>query len=70
MYQLAKWLRDNKTDYADAFQHAIDITPTDGNGTSKSDLDQIAPGLTYSNVDEILEFWITVPTKEKVDAQQ
>jgi len=67
LYELAKWLRDNKTEYADAFQHAIDITPTDGNGTSKSDLDQIAPGLTYFNVDEILEFWITVPTKDKVD---
>jgi len=67
LYELAKWLRDNKTEYADAFQHAIDITPTDGNGTSKSDLDQIAPGLTYSNVDEILEFWITIPTNDKVD---
>lgn len=67
LYQLAEWLRDNKKEHADAFQHAIDITPTDGNGVSKSDLDQIAPGLTYAQVDEILECWLQIPFEKRRD---
>jgi len=39
----------------EALQASIDITPTDGNGVKAGgDLAQIAPGLTYQDVDEIL----------------
>lgn len=67
VYELAEWLRDNKKEYVSAFQYAIDITPTDGNGTSDSDLDQIAPNLTYSDVDFILKKWVNLSMKTKLD---
>ena len=70
LYDLAKWLRENKKEHSDAFQHAIDLTPTDGNGTSKSDLDQIAPGLTYNDVDEILACWIHISLEDKINILQ
>lgn len=39
----------------DALTHAINITPTDGNAvTSGGDMDQIAPGYTYNEVDIVL----------------
>lgn len=67
VYELAKWLSVHKKEHYDAFKHAIDITPTDGNGTSVSDLDQIAPDLTYNDVDVILKKWIHLPLKTKLD---
>jgi len=46
----------NRANMITALQHAIKITPTDGNGVAAGgDLAQIAPGKTYSDVDEILQ---------------
>ena len=59
VYGLAKWINDNVYDgKSEALKGAIEITPTDGNGVSNSDMDQIAPGLTYKEVDEILQTWV------------
>ena len=59
VYELAKWINDNVYDgKSEALKGAIEITPTDGNGVSNSDMDQIAPGLTYKEVDEILQTWV------------
>lgn len=59
VYGLAKWINDNVYDgKSEALKAAIEITPTDGNGVSNSDMDQIAPGLTYNEVDEILQTWV------------
>ena len=42
-----------------ALQHAIDITPTDGNGVKEGgDLAQIAPGYTYFDVDKVLRKYL------------
>lgn len=59
IYELAQWI-NNKiyNGKSEALKAAIEITPTDGNGVSKSDMDQIAPGLTYKEVDEILQTWV------------
>lgn len=39
-----------------ALEHAIEITPTDGNGVnSLGDMGQIAPGYTYTEVDKVLQ---------------
>lgn len=44
--------------YSDAIQESVKLIPTDGNGVSSSDLEQIAPGFTYYDVDEILRLWV------------
>ena len=61
VYELAKWIRDNKYEKNSAqyiaLDKAINITPTDGNGVKEGgDLAQIAPGFTYSEVDKLLQF--------------
>lgn len=58
VYGLAQWLRENVYKGSEALKMAIEIVPTDGNGVSVSDLDQIAPGLTYEAVDEVLIAWL------------
>lgn len=59
VYELAKWINEHVYDgKSEALKAAIEITPTDGNGVSNSDMDQIAPGLTYKEVDEILQTWV------------
>lgn len=59
VYELAKWINEHVHDgKSEALKAAIEITPTDGNGVSNSDMDQIAPGLTYNEVDEILQTWV------------
>lgn len=54
-----------------ALRAAINIKPTDGNGVTEStnefqpssgDLDQIAPGYTYADVDKALKFFVYNPT--------
>ena len=54
-----------------ALRAAISIKPTDGNGVTEStnefqpssgDLDQIAPGYTYADVDKALKFFVYNPT--------
>ncbi len=62
VYELAKYMveyfKDN-TDAQNALKAAIDITPTDGLGISKSDLEQIG-GKDYYEVDEILIKLLTI----------
>lgn len=59
VYEFARYLYDNynfenKT-VKKSLERSINIIPTDGNGVmSGGDLAQIAPGLTYSQVDEVL----------------
>lgn len=70
VYELAKYLKDSynekgDTDKVEALKQGIEITPTDGNGVSNSDLDQIAPGLNYNQVDEILDVWVHLNDKVK-----
>ena len=62
----------NRSQFAEsALRAAINIKPTDGNGVTEStnefqpssgDLDQIAPGYTYADVDKALKFFIYNPT--------
>jgi NAD+ synthetase len=59
VYGLAKWLKDNVYKDSKALEAAIAIIPTDGNGVKAGgDLEQIAPGKTYDDVDEILYAWV------------
>lgn len=62
----------NRCQFAEsALRAAINIKPTDGNGVTEStnefqpssgDLDQIAPGYTYTDVDKVLKFIVYNPT--------
>lgn len=62
----------NRCQFAEsALRAAINIKPTDGNGVTEStnefqpssgDLDQIAPGYTYTDVDKALKFIVYNPT--------
>ena len=62
----------NRCQFAEsALRAAINIKPTDGNGVTEStnefqpssgDLDQIAPGYTYADVDKVLKFFVYNPT--------
>ena len=63
VYELARYLKDEYYKDTDneniikALEHAIEITPTDGNGVwGTGDLDQIMPGYTYADVDKVLQF--------------
>jgi len=60
VYELAKFIKDNIFKDSKALEAAINIIPTDGNGVSGSDLDQIMPGCTYNDVDSILIPWSTL----------
>lgn len=62
VYELAQYLKDAYSENGaneniiKALEHAINIAPTDGNGVlGSSDLDQIMPGYTYEDVDNILQ---------------
>lgn len=57
VYELAEWLNKNVYKDSEALKDSIALIPTDGNGVSNSDLDQIAPGCTYADVDKILKMW-------------
>lgn len=63
VYRLAKWMRDNIYKDSKALQAAIDITPTDGNGVSKSDMEQIMPNYTYAEIDHVLSKWTSLNPK-------
>ena len=68
VYGLAKWMNENLyQEKSEALKSAIEITPTDGNGVSSSDMEQIAPGCTYTEVDGILKNWVYLD-KEIQDA--
>ena len=65
VYELTKYMLDNVFKGSKALDVAIKITPTDGNGVSGSDLDQIMPGYTYADVDNILMPWVTLDNRIK-----
>ena len=67
VYALAQYMLENVYKESKALKAAIDITPTDGNGVSGSDLDQIMPGYTYTDVDSILMKWVTLDSRIKDD---
>lgn len=76
IYDLAKYLKrfywDNYRNMSNALSKAIELTPTDGNGVKAGgDLAQIAPGLTYDDVDEILQRYLDVKhLHDPVDTKQ
>lgn len=60
-YYASKCIHDgDKSDCkcSDAIHESAKLIPTDGNGVSSSDLEQIAPGYTYYDVDDILRRWV------------
>jgi NAD+ synthetase len=65
VYGLAEYMFNEVYKGSKALKAAIDITPTDGNGVSGSDLDQIMPGYTYTDVDAILMPWVTLDSRIK-----
>ena len=65
VYELAEYLYKNVYKDSKALKAAIEITPTDGNGVSKSDADQIMPGYTYSDIDTVLSTWNALSPKIK-----
>ena len=67
VYELAKYMLEKIYNSSKALESAIAITPTDGNGVSNSDLDQIMPGYTYYDVDSILIPWIGLDRRIKDD---
>jgi len=67
VYELANYLYNNVFKGSKALLHAMEITPTDGNGVSNSDLDQIMPGYTYYDVDKILMPWVGLDERIKED---
>jgi len=65
VYGLANYIYTEIYKGSKALKAAIDITPTDGNGVSNSDLDQIMPGYAYADVDKILMSWVTLDSRIK-----
>lgn len=65
VYELADYLYKNVFNDFKALKAAIEITPTDGNGVSKSDADQIMPGYTYNDIDIVLSTWDALSPKMK-----
>lgn len=65
VYELAKYLYQEVFKESKALKAAIDIIPTDGNGVSNSDVDQIMPGYTYNDIDKILMRWMTLDDRIK-----
>jgi len=54
IWELAEVLKNYVPKAANAIQESMNLQPTDGN-TGGTDLDQIAPGATYGDVDLILD---------------
>ena len=65
VYGLAEYMFNEVYKDSAALKAAIEIVPTDGNGVSGSDLDQIMPGYTYADVDKILMRWVTLDDRIK-----
>jgi len=65
VYGLAEYMLKNVFKNSKALEVAIKITPTDGNGVSKSDADQIMPGFTYDDIDLVLSTWNALSPKVK-----
>lgn len=59
VYELARWLVNTEVySQSDGLKESIKLIPTDGNGISSSDLEQIAPGCTYDTVDNVLQSYL------------
>jgi NAD+ synthetase len=61
VYECAKWLADRElasTDRQRALQRCVDAVPTDGLGTTHSDLDQLHAA-TYAEVDDLLQQYLS-----------
>ena len=61
VYECAKWLADRElasTDRQRALQRCVDAVPTDGLGTTGSDLDQLRAA-TYAEVDSLLQRYLS-----------
>ena len=65
VYGLARFLKENIYKDSKALEVAIEIIPTDGNGTSDSDADQIMPNYTYNEIDHVLNTWNNLSDKVK-----
>lgn len=69
VYGLAKWLRDeyykDDAEKVKALIGAIEVPPTDGNSLGSTDMDQIAPGHTYDDVDDIIMSYLKVKNKSQ-----
>lgn len=63
VYDLAKYLKENVFKDSKALEAAISLIPTDGNGVSKSDMEQIMPGYTYNEIDHVLSKWVALNPK-------
>ena len=57
VYLLAEYIFNNVYKNSEGLKKSIELIPTDGNGVSNSDLEQIAPGYTYDDVDRVLYEW-------------
>ena len=68
VYGLARWMKENVYPESQALEASIALIPTDGNGVSWSDMDQIAPWKTYDDVDEILQRWVSLDDSTKKSA--
>lgn len=58
VYEFAQWLQDNVFHGSKGLEMSMALEPTDGNGVSNSDMEQIAPNLTYGDVDIVLQQFI------------
>lgn len=68
VYELAKYLKENRFKDSKALEASIALVPTDGNGVKAGgDLAQIAEGKTYDDVDEILHAWVGLDSRIKAD---
>lgn len=68
VYELSDYIRKNVFKSSKALELSMSLIPTDGNGVkSGGDLEQIAPGKTYNDVDEILHAWVGIDSRIKED---
>lgn len=57
VYGLTKYMLEHVFKGSKALEASAKLIPTDGNGVSKSDMDQIMPGYTYYEIDHVLSTW-------------
>lgn len=60
VYELAKWLQENVYHGSKGLEMSIALEPTDGNGVSESDMEQIAPNMEYNDVDAMLQRFMSI----------
>jgi NAD+ synthetase len=65
VYDLANYLKDKVFKGSKALSNSIALIPTDGNGVSSSDTEQIMPNHTYHDIDDVLSKWDNLSDKIK-----